>query len=275
MSFSQSFPRELDIIESYLREQLGTPPIPALAPLWESLKYSLFSGGKRFRPLLSLLTATALGREVADVLPLAAAVELIHTYSLVHDDLPCMDNDDLRRGRPTSHKVYGEAGALLAGDALLTQAFAALARSESPNLGRVLSMLSAAAGASGMVGGQVLDVACTAPDTELLHEIHRRKTGALIASSVSGAAILAGASEKLTSELSAYGEALGFAFQLADDIQDHNPDKLEKVSFTTRLGLEETKSELQKASDRALRHLKAIPKADGLRLMVELNLERV
>src|SRR4051812_20197694 len=143
MSFQAEFKSELELIDTYFRSlfRFQTPcPMPELERFWESMAYSIFSEGKRFRPLLSLLTAKALGRAPEQVLTLAAAVELIHTYSLIHDDLPCMDNDDLRRGKPTNHKVFGEAGALLAGDALLTMSFGILAQAPFPGAAVAVSL---------------------------------------------------------------------------------------------------------------------------------------
>src|SRR5262249_2401240 len=149
---------ELEALEVYLRSALNPMPHPSLEKFWESMFYSLLSDGKRFRPVLSLLTAKAFGKPYEIVMPLAAAIELIHTYSLIHDDLPLMDNDDMRRGRPTNHKVYGDAMALLAGDGLLTAAFSVLTQSSSTHAITAVHLLSEAAGPRGMVGGQVLDI---------------------------------------------------------------------------------------------------------------------
>jgi geranylgeranyl diphosphate synthase type II len=270
------FRSELDALEVYLRSALNPMPLPELEPFWESMFYSLLSDGKRFRPLLSLLTAKAFHRPIESVLPLAAAVELIHTYSLIHDDLPCMDNDDIRRGRPTNHKVYGEGVALLAGDGLLTAAFALLAQSASPNATTAVYLLSEAAGPRGMVGGQILDVQAKDPDLRLLEEIHRRKTGALIQVSVEAAAVLCQATPEQQKALAEYGQNLGLAFQLADDLQDYDPDKPEKVSFVTALGEEATRQRLNQASEEALECLFIFPdSADPLRQMIAINAERI
>jgi geranylgeranyl pyrophosphate synthase len=212
--------------------------------LREAMRYSLLAGGKRLRPLLVLAAAEACGEQLglapddADVLalPAAAAIELIHTYSLVHDDLPSMDNDTLRRGRPTSHVVHGEALAILAGDALLTEAFALLAEDTQPVRGvdahalvrrrlRVIDLVAAAAGPRGMVGGQVLDLQAVRPDAapldrEGLRAMHAAKTGALIRGSVVSGAVLAGAGTEMTAAIDGYGEAIGLAFQIVDDILD-------------------------------------------------------
>ncbi len=270
------FRTELDALEVYLRSALKPMPLAALEPFWESMFYSLLSDGKRFRPVLAMLTAQALGKPETLVLPLAAAVELIHTYSLIHDDLPCMDNDDLRRGRPTNHKVYGESIALLAGDGLLTAAFSLISQSPSPHAITAVHLLSEAAGPRGMVGGQVLDIQAKNPNLEQLEEIHKRKTGALIKVSVEAAAVLCGATPVQQNALAEYGANLGMAFQLADDLQDYNPDKVEKVNFVSALGEDETRARLAQASEEALEALFIFPEsADRLRQMVAMNSKRV
>jgi geranylgeranyl diphosphate synthase type II len=209
-----------------------------------AMRYSLLAGGKRLRPLVVLAAAVACGARLglsegdADTLalPAAAAIELIHTYSLVHDDLPSMDNDTMRRGRPTSHVVHGEAMAILAGDALLTEAFALLAR-DTPGVAgvdtpalvlrrmRVIDVVAAAAGPRGMVGGQVLDLQAVQPgaaplDREGLRAMHAAKTGALIRGSVVAGAVMAGAGTDMTAAVDGYGQAIGLAFQIVDDILD-------------------------------------------------------
>ncbi len=277
--FNQVFKAELDLIDVHLRaitrfQALET--LPELGRFSESLTYSLFSDGKRFRPLLAVLTARALDKAPEQVLPLASAVELIHTYSLIHDDLPCMDNDDLRRGRPTNHKVFGEAGALLAGDALLTMAFGILAQSPSPRAATAVALLSEAAGPRGMVGGQALDIEARKPTLELLKEIHQRKTGRLIQVAVEAAAVLCEAGTHQVQALRTYGELLGLGFQLADDLQDFDTDKPEKVSYVSTLGFPETIRMLEETSDKALASLSDFGNsADGLRKMIRLNRDRV
>ncbi len=192
------------------------------------MRYSLFAGGKRLRPILALAAAETVGGRIADALPLACSLELIHTYSLIHDDLPSMDDDDLRRGKPTSHKVFGEALAILAGDALLTEAFHLLTRPDlmrdvSPRRRlRAINQVARAAGSYGMVGGQVMDIASQGQKIEshLLEYIHSHKTGALIAASVCTGAIIGGASPSQYKALNRYGEKLGLAFQVIDDLLD-------------------------------------------------------
>ncbi len=277
--FHQTFASELELIERHLKTMMrfeaGTRQAE-LERFSESLNYSLFSEGKRFRPLLSVLTAKALSKAPEQVLPLATAVEMIHTYSLIHDDLPCMDNDDFRRGRPSHHKMYGEAGALLAGDALLTMAFGVLASSPSHRAAQAVSMLAEAAGPRGMVGGQVLDIESVSPSLELLESIHGKKTGALICVSVTAAAALCDASYPQIEALAKYGKELGLAFQLADDLQDFDEDQPEAINIASVLGVQKTLEYLQETGDRALDALKPFSEtAEGLREMVRINFERV
>jgi geranylgeranyl diphosphate synthase type II len=194
------------------------------AALAEAMRYSLFAGGKRLRPALALAACRAAGGPEDRALPFAAALELVHTYSLIHDDLPSMDDDDLRRGRPTSHKVFGEATAILAGDALHTLAFeVVLADTQPPALAAALALeLARAAGCDGMVGGQVEDLAADgqAPDAERIRRIHRGKTAALIRASCRGGAMAGGGDARTVDALDRYGSHLGLAFQIVDDVLD-------------------------------------------------------
>jgi len=196
--------------------------------LHEAMRYSLFSGGKRIRPVLALAATEAVGGPLARTMPFACALEMIHTYSLIHDDLPAMDDDDLRRGKPSNHVVFGEALAILAGDALLTEAFRVMAESVAGagsargRAAQVLVELAVAAGARGMVAGQAADMAAedTAADLPTVELIHIRKTGALIRAAVRGGARLAGARAGQLRRLTLYSEYLGLAFQITDDILD-------------------------------------------------------
>ena len=232
--------------DDYVRDRRATidaaldrllPSPPACPPLIaDAMRYTVFAGGKRLRPLLTLAAADSVrpGAMANDeaVLPAACAVELIHTYSLVHDDLPAMDNDTLRRGQPTAHVVYGEGIAILAGDALLTEAFRILARGSSPGTAglrsrrlRTLERIAAAAGAEGMVGGQVIDISATgapspALDSERLRVMHERKTGALIRAAAAAGALMGGASDATADAVDRYATHLGLAFQIVDDILD-------------------------------------------------------
>ena len=193
--------------------------------LGEAVRYSLEAGGKRVRPVLCILACEAVGGTTIEALPGALALEYIHTYSLIHDDLPAMDDDDLRRGRPTNHKVFGEGHAILAGDALLTEAFGVLASADLDPVKRAeaLALLAEGAGWRGMAGGQALDLegeTLAAYDLGHLRLIHRLKTGALLRASVEIGAVLGGAAPGERSALRAYGEAIGLAFQIQDDILD-------------------------------------------------------
>ncbi|HXG93424.1 MAG TPA: farnesyl diphosphate synthase [Blastocatellia bacterium] len=195
--------------------------------LHRAMRYSLFAGGKRLRPALVLAAGEAFGAETDDLMPAACAIEMIHTYSLIHDDLPAMDNDDLRRGRPTCHKAFGEATAILAGDALLTQAFRVLAADaparDALKQVRVIREIATAAGTvDALIGGQMVDIESEGKsvDATTLEYIHRSKTGAMITASVVVGGIIADAADEQIEKLRAYGERVGLAFQIADDILD-------------------------------------------------------
>ena len=197
--------------------------------LCRAMRYSVFAGGKRLRPALCLMSARAVGGRASAAVPAACALEMVHTYSLIHDDLPAMDDDDFRRGRPTSHKVFGEALAILAGDALLTLAFETIATgTKDPRVaGRLCGELAAGAGPAGMAGGQVFDIESEGkrPNARLVEEIHKRKTAALIRASVRMGAIAGGATAKELAALARFGEALGLLFQVTDDILDETGDE--------------------------------------------------
>jgi len=194
--------------------------------LVEPCRYVLFGGGKRVRPFLALAAAEAVAGPVENALPWAIAVEMIHTYSLVHDDLPSMDDDDLRRGRPTCHRAFDEAHAILAGDALFTRAFGVLSEAQWPleTTACLTRMLAHAAGGAGMVGGQVLDIGGQLDTVAHVQEMQRRKTGALIGAAAMGGAVAAGASPDTVAALAEYGAALGMLFQLTDDLLDREQD---------------------------------------------------
>lgn len=224
MDLAAWFAAERATVEQALEREL--PAAAGADVVYEAMRYSLFAGGKRLRPLLAVLTGDALGAPRELSLPYACALEMVHTYSLVHDDLPVMDNDDFRRGRPTCHKVYGEAVAMLAGDALLTLAFEVLGRRyaelPAPRLAHALRDLAAGLGMEGMVGGQSRDLAATGKpvDYAALRRIHAGKTGALIRVSLTGVGHLAGAGAGALADLARYGEQLGLLFQIRDDILD-------------------------------------------------------
>jgi len=259
-----------NIVEEALLRYL-TPQSNIPADIYKAVHYSVFAGGKRIRPILCLAAVDAVGGNLAPAMPVACALELIHTYSLIHDDLPAMDNDDFRRGKPTSHKVFGEAMAILAGDALLTEAFVLLSRAEKERLPvqrrlSVIQEIAQAAGISGMVGGQALDVLSekSVPDENSLGDIHRRKTGALIVAAVKTGAILFNAPKDKVQALSQYGTNIGMAFQIADDILNVEGDRKlmgketgsdavhGKLTYPSLLGLDAAKERLKKYVDTAM-----------------------
>lgn len=225
MSISEYFKQNTALVDEWLERLL---PLETVVPstIHQAMRYSVFAGGKRLRPILAIAAGGIFDAVERELLPAACSLEMIHTYSLIHDDLPAMDNDDLRRGRPTSHIVFGEAMAILAGDALLTQAFATLAEYETANPERKVRVISEVAAAAGtvraLIGGQVLDIQSEGkPVTGAeLEEIHRAKTGAIIRCAVRIGAILGGADEKALHALTVYGEKAGLAFQVADDLLD-------------------------------------------------------
>jgi geranylgeranyl diphosphate synthase type II len=215
-------------VDIYL-DRLDLSDGPGADRLAEAMRYSLLAGGKRIRPVLALATGEALGRDPEELLPLAGALEMIHTYSLIHDDLPAMDDDDLRRGKPTCHKAFGEDVAILAGDGLFAEALhLALAHQAGPpaNVLAALREITAAAGVNGMVGGQFLDI--TAPDDldpAALRRLHELKTGRLIAASVNAVLLLAGTGEPATIHYGRFAAELGVLFQIVDDILDVTGDE--------------------------------------------------
>jgi geranylgeranyl diphosphate synthase, type II len=239
---------------------------PATEPpstIHEAMRYSVFAGGKRLRPMLALFGCEAVGGTPDDAMPGAVALELIHTYSLVHDDLPAMDDDDFRRGRPTCHKVYGEAIGILAGDALLTHAFQVLADQTAagvpaPRRLRIIAEIAAAAGSVGMVGGQTMDIQAEGKtlDPATLLTLHSKKTGALLRVSLRVGGLAGGADEAALAQLTRYGERLGLAFQIVDDILDIEGNSAEmgktagsdlrkhKATYPAVFGLEASRREV-------------------------------
>ncbi|GGE53886.1 polyprenyl synthetase family protein [Priestia taiwanensis] len=224
-SFSTFAKKSKQLIEQQLHTYVGVLESPTV--LKESMEYSLQAGGKRIRPLLLFATLDAFSKDIERGLPVACALEMIHTYSLIHDDLPCMDDDDLRRGKPTNHKVFGEDIATLAGDALLTYAFQVIATMNhkevtSEQKVALLAELATSAGAEGMIAGQVADMQAEGKELkkEELEYIHRNKTGKLLVFPVVAGAILAGATQKEIATLKEFSELLGLAFQIKDDILD-------------------------------------------------------
>jgi geranylgeranyl diphosphate synthase type II len=261
------------IVEEALEHYLpGEDNIPA--DIYKAVRYSVFNGGKRIRPILCLAAAEAIGGDLGPAIPVACALELIHSYSLIHDDLPAMDNDDFRRGKPTCHKVFGENIAILAGDALLTEAFVLLSHVEKVRLSAerrlaVIQEIAKAAGICGMIGGQALDVLSgkSEPNENMLREIHRRKTGALIVAAVKSGAIIFNARKDKIQALAEYGINVGLAFQIADDILNVEGNRElmgketgsdaahDKLTYPSLLGLDVAKEKLAKYIDSAVASL--------------------
>jgi len=277
-------------LEAYMERE-----VVSSATLREAMKYTLFSGGKRFRPTLVIASAELFGKTMETVMPTACAIELIHTYSLIHDDLPSMDDDDYRRGKLTSHKVFGEGMAILAGDALLTSAFGLIAENgRVPGVAQdqvlqVVSDIARSCGASGMAGGQAMDIESTGDELgpDQIETLDRLKTGALIAASARAGATLARASEADKDSVTRYGECVGIAFQISDDVLDAIGDEqkmgkrlrkdrcMEKNSLVALLGVEgardRAKQYAQEAKDAIDRFGK---KASVLRKLADLVVDR-
>jgi len=223
MSYDERYKYLKELVEAWLKDRFSKRGF-AFDGLLEAMEYSLLAGGKRIRPILVMEFSRICGGNEAETLPAACAVEMLHTYSLIHDDLPCMDNDDLRRGRPTNHKVYGECTATLAGDALQAEAFGTILRSDlSPERkAQCAEHLAAAAGIDGICGGQFMDMSLEGQtlSEEQLVELQSRKTGSLLAEACVIGAAAAGAGEKQTNDAMKFGSAIGMAFQMIDDILD-------------------------------------------------------
>ena len=283
------------LVEDALARQVPACVGPA-SRLAEAMRYSLLAGGKRLRPVLVLAAGEAVGGAREAVLGFACAIEMIHTYSLIHDDLPCMDDDDLRRGRPTNHKVYGEAIATLAGDGLLTDAFGVLAAAATTDprvpagvVVTVVAELAAAAGSPGMVGGQVIDLLSEGQNLSVkeLEYLHSRKTGALIEAAVCCGARLAGAAEAQLAALRQYAQALGLAFQVADDLLDveasaedlgkrtHKDEARGKATYPALLGVARSRELARQLADQACQALHEFDeKAAPLRALALFAVER-
>jgi geranylgeranyl diphosphate synthase type II len=285
--------RKKIVDEALLRYVPGEDNYPPV--IFKAIRYSLFAGGKRIRPILCLAAAEAVGGNIESILPVACALELIHTYSLIHDDLPAMDDDDYRRGRLTSHKVFGENMAILAGDALLTEAFhlmsdrSLMEKMAPEKLISVIHDVAGAAGCFGMVGGQVVDVQSEgeAVDTEVLNFIHTRKTGAMIAAAVKVGAVLANAGEVELNALASYGRHIGLAFQIADDILNVEGDqklmgkgmgsdtKRGKVTYPALVGMDASRKKSGELVEGALSAIMNFDhRAEPLRMIAAYIIER-
>lgn len=282
-----------ELIDSFLKEYFSSPSTPSI--LGESVTYSLFAGGKRIRPILCLAAYEACDGDSEDIMPFASSIELIHTYSLIHDDLPAMDNDDLRRGKPTNHKVFGEGIAILAGDGLLTEAFFMMANSLSNKnikntaLIKAIKEIAFVSGIHGMVGGQAQDLLSedAEPDKETLSFIHKHKTGALISGSLRAGAILANCTKPSLSAITRYGENIGLAFQVIDDILDiegstaelgktaGSDERKKKMTYPAMYGLESSKKKAEELISEAIYSIKELSgKAEPLRDIAGYMLSR-
>lgn len=270
----------IDLVDNALKNYVKEPQNPQ-KKIYEAMAYSLFAGGKRLRPVIMLMAAKMCGADEKTVLPFACAIEMIHTYSLIHDDLPAMDNDDLRRGKPTNHKVFGEAIAILAGDALLTKAFEIVSGYDEEGVCkskvlRAISHLATSSGTEGMIGGQVVDIESHDEDMELLQYLHSLKTGALIRTSGVIGAILAGAGEDEISAIDSFCYNLGIAFQIQDDILDvvgtseelgkpiGSDEANNKSTYITLCGLEKAQELVLEYTKKATDSLKVFKNADEL-----------
>ena len=294
MSASQYLSQGREFIDAaicgYLPEETSYPE-----SIHKSMLYSVLAGGKRLRPVLVIAAVEAVGGKREDVLPFAVAVEYIHTYTLIHDDLPALDNDDLRRGKPTNHKVFGEAIAILAGDALLTQAFYLMTHSDlmgaipPEKLLQAAHDITGAIGTSGMIGGQVVDIESEGKpiDAETLEYIHVHKTGCLIKACIRTGAILSQAEVDQFEALSNYGEQIGLAFQIVDDILDITADQSllgkdigsdiekKKATYPAFYGLDESKKKAERLVEEGITYLKVFGnKADPLREIGRFFLQR-
>ncbi len=282
------------MIDEHLDSLLPEPGGPS-GKVVEAMRYSLSAGGKRVRPILMMAACEAVGGDFNKIMPAACAMECVHTYSLIHDDLPAMDDDDLRRGKPTCHKVFGEAIAILAGDALLTYAFELMTHPEllravnGDLVNEAISIFAKAAGVSGMVGGQTADILFEGKDVDgdTLAYIHGHKTGALIRASVEMGALLGGGKEAQVESLSRFGTALGLAFQVVDDLLDvigdekklgkpvGSDERNKKATYPALFGIEETKKRAQDLKNNALDALVSFgAEADPLRAIAIYVVER-
>jgi geranylgeranyl diphosphate synthase, type II len=276
--------RQQQLVDAELGRLVPSEDAPPVT-IHRAMRYSLFAGGKRIRPILCVEAARAISDSAEGAVAAACSIELIHTYSLIHDDLPALDNDDYRRGKLTNHKVFGDAMAILAGDALLTLAFQVLAQLDSPDSRktRMIDELSTAAGTvGGMIGGQVADLEGEGktPNAQLLETIHRAKTGALLRASLRLGAIYGGASDEQYAALSCYGEHVGLAFQIVDDILDVEESseglgktagkdaQQQKITFPAVYGLDESRRMAAEECERA--HQTLEPFADRAARLHEL-----
>lgn len=289
MEFKVYYDNQRKLVENFLKNRIAKKGISKID---DAMEYSLMAGGKRLRPILLMATAEALGKKGYNYLPVACGLEMIHTYSLIHDDLPCMDNDDYRRGRLTNHKVYGEAMAVLAGDGLLTLAFEVMLEQKGVEPGvlvEVVREMAMCAGNFGMVGGQGLDLEYEGQQIspEQLRTLHAGKTGALFIGAIRGGAQLAGANSEQLKALTKFADLLGLAFQITDDILDvtgtqeelgkpiGSDEKNNKSTYVSLYGLEAAKALAAKTVEEALACLEMFGEpAESLREITKLMCNR-
>ena len=293
MEFKVYLKKRQDLVNSYLRKYLAGKKANSSCPqhLHKAMSYSLMAGGKRLRAILAIASYETSGLSLKNILPAAASIELIHTYSLIHDDLPAMDNDDFRRNKPTSHRVFGEAAAILAGDALLTDAFGIIAgiSAKPGTVNDIIKEIAYACGPDGMVGGQMADI--LSEDKKIsarqLLYIHTHKTGALIRASVRTGALMAEVPREILNALTKYGENIGLAYQIADDILDIVGSKKElgkstgtdtsrgKNTYPSLFGLEESQGKAENLIEGALNAIHKLDrKADPLREIANYIIRR-
>ncbi len=280
--------KEIDgYLEQYLPKQKEYP-----SEIFEAMRYSIFAGGKRLRPVLLLSTCEMLGGNSKEAIPFACAIEMIHTYSLIHDDLPAMDNDDYRRGKLTSHKKFGEALAILAGDGLLHHAMEIMANACVENCSektvKAMQAIAQGAGVYGMLSGQVVDVLSEGKeiDEKTMYFIHKNKTAAMLQGALKAGAILAGATKQQVEMMEQAGEKLGVAFQIADDVLDitssleelgkpvHSDEKNEKNTYVTIYGIEKSKEMIQNLSQEAICIFKTFSKGTFLAELTQYLIDR-
>lgn len=289
MPLPNRFREYVELLNQHLDRNIA-PEDAAPQPIYRAIRYSLFPGGKRFRPLITMAAAEALGIRVEDMLPAASAVEMVHTYSLIHDDLPSMDNDDYRRGKLANHKVFGEAIAILAGDALLTASFEQIAAAsyDPATRSRLIHLLAQAAGTTGMIGGQVMDMvnATRTLTREALEQVHSMKTAALIRFAALAAPVIAKAESEVENSFAEYGNCIGLAFQIVDDVLDiestsevlgktaGKDQSMKKVTYPSLIGLKESKQLASNLIHQACRSVQKFDRDSSLAILAQHVLER-
>ena len=284
MNFKKYLENRKNIIDKALDEYLP-PEEKSPSIIHKAMRYSVFSGGKRVRPILTFAAAELFGQDIENVIKAACGIELIHTFSLIHDDLPCIDNDDFRRGKPSNHKVFGEAIALLAGDALLVSGFDLIIKNsevkeiKKQSILKLIKEISFYIGTENMLGGQVEDINLKNEDIkkEDLYNLYMKKTAALICLSIRAGAILSGANQKQLEALTKYGENIGLAFLITDDMLDNMQDQRDigKPNYANKYGIKESKSESEKLIKEAKDSLKIFNhKTETLRSLADYLLTR-